>query len=241
MARSAKIILCGLLLIGGVKRTFAFSLLGPFETWQVEAIGYNIQAVDIGGPMNLGEEYRWNVPIVVFAFAPSFLDYFGEAGVRAVEQAVAIFNGLPPASQMSPTLSEFPLDTRRFNHTASALGLLDLKSYALSALMEALGLASPERYAWTIRARFVDAAGVPFYSTIIRNFDPVTFEPTPYVNGTLYTFRLAQTSVTPVVYEAVEQSVDRGLLDGSGQRGNGYSRGFRVNWARIILHRIDAG
>ena len=44
MARIAKIILSGLLLVGGSQRAKAFSLLGPFEAWQVQAIGYNIQA-----------------------------------------------------------------------------------------------------------------------------------------------------------------------------------------------------
>ena len=41
----------------------AFSLLGPYDTYQTATLGYNLPG-DSGGPMNLGEEYRINTPIV---------------------------------------------------------------------------------------------------------------------------------------------------------------------------------
>lgn len=184
----------------------AFSLNGPFAAWQSADIGYQIGA-DLGGPMNLGEEYRWNQSSITYAFDNSFLDYFGQAGVEAVEEAIQILNDLPSTSAMSGDLSEFPLDTRRINHTAAALGLSDLKSYALSALLEQLGLAAPERWVWAIRARVV-INNVPFYSIIKRNFDPVTLQPSSYVNGTLYTYVIQQTYVNPDVFEAVKLAVD---------------------------------
>jgi len=61
----------------------------------VQAIGYNTFNSDIGAPMNLGEEYRWNIRTVTYGFDESFLNYFGQKGVDAVNQAFAIFNGLP--------------------------------------------------------------------------------------------------------------------------------------------------
>src|SRR5262249_48087172 len=115
---------------GAVHSAQAFSLLGPFATWQVGEIGYNTFGFDIGGPMNLGEEYRWNIRTVTYGFDESFLNYFGQQGADAINKAIAILNSLPAFSKMSTNLSEFPTDTRRVNYRASALGLQDLKSAA---------------------------------------------------------------------------------------------------------------
>jgi len=196
-------ILLLLALVGGLPRAQAFALLGALDTWMTEEIGYNL--ADPGGPMNLGEEYRWNMPIITYGFDESFLNYFGQRGVEEVEKAIKILNDLPPVSKMSPDLSEFPLDTRRMNYRANALSVFDMKSWALASLLESLGLAPAERYVWTLRARF---AGPPVtYSVIKRNFDPVTFNPSSYVNGVLYTYQIIQTYTTPT-WEAVEFEVD---------------------------------
>src|SRR5712692_7046535 len=71
-----------------------FSLLGPYKSWQVTALGYNLPG-DIGGPMNLNEGYRWNVPTVTYAFDATFVTYFGTNGIAAVEKAIQILNDLP--------------------------------------------------------------------------------------------------------------------------------------------------
>ena len=84
-----------LLLAISSTRVNAFSLLGPNEPFMVPQLGY-AQPGDIGGPMNLGQEYRWNVPVLTYAFDQSFLDYFGSNGVAAVESAIGILNSLPP-------------------------------------------------------------------------------------------------------------------------------------------------
>jgi hypothetical protein len=206
MLQAFKKILALLILLCGVIKVGAFSLLGPFEGWMTSDIGYN-KTGDIGGPMNLGEEYRWNVPTLVYAYDSAFLDYFGQRGVEAVEQAIQILNSIPSISQFSTDLSEFPLDTRRFNHQARALGLLDLKSFALSGLLEEMGLTSPDRYTWAIRQRVV-IANIPNYLIIKRNFDPVTLTPSSYVNGTLYTYQILQVRANPDEWEAVEIAVD---------------------------------
>src|SRR5690242_6916 len=121
MMRLTKRLLCLGLLLGFAGGAGAFSLLGPFkiganfagEEWQgapfdnrPQGLGYNL-AGDIGGPMLPFEGYRWNVPVLTYAFDFTFLQYFGPQGVAAVDQAFAILNALPPASQMSPTLTEF--------------------------------------------------------------------------------------------------------------------------------------
>jgi hypothetical protein len=79
----------------------------------------------------------------------------------------------------------------------------DLKSFALSTLLEELGLAGPERWVWTLRSRVV-INQIPFYTTIIRNFDPFDLRPTPYVNGSLYTYQILQTYANPDIWEAVD-------------------------------------
>lgn len=209
MLRLIQKLLVVLLLVGGLQSGRAFSLLGPVEAWQVSAIGYNL-AGDIGGPMNIGEEYRWNIKTLYFGFDESFLNYFGTAGTNAVFQAMAIMNGIPAASQMSSNLSEFPQDVTRVNFQASALGLLDLKSFTLSTLVEHMGLAEAERYAWTLRnRRTFTVGGQDFtnYTVIQRNFDPVTHAPTPYVNGVLYTYEIVPFT-NPQVDDAVETQVD---------------------------------
>ncbi len=181
----------------------AFSLLGPFKNaasgltdpWQSapyagrpQGLGYTL-AFDIGGPMFPLEAYRWNIPVITYAYDYSFLRYFGTNGVNAVDEAIAILNALPAASAMSPSLSEFPLDSKGENSTVSALGLFDLKSQALAVLLEEMGLARPARFVWGLRSR---ATGTLFtnYAVIQLNFDPITIEPTRFVNGVLYNYRI---------------------------------------------------
>ena len=37
---------------------------------------------------NLGEEYRWNSPVLTYSYDETFLNYFGSNGVVAVEKAI---------------------------------------------------------------------------------------------------------------------------------------------------------
>jgi hypothetical protein len=185
----------GALIMGAGFRSEAFSLIGPLLTYQTQDIYYDpdptIYGDDIGGPQNLGEEYRWNVPTIFYAFDYTFLDYFGQRGVEAVEDAIATFNALPEFTSMSADLSEYPLATLRINYRASALALADLKSAAMMAVLEELGLAHAERFVWTIRQReLLPGAQCPVFDhwVIKRNFDPETWLPTSYVNGVLYTY-----------------------------------------------------
>lgn len=177
-------------------RAQAFALLGPYADWMDVTNGFR-QPGDIGGPMNIGEEYRWNVPVLTYGFDPSFLDYFGSNGVAAVESAIKVINDLPPASILA--LTNFPTDSQRVNYAAQAAGLSDLKSAALAALVEHLGLAQPMRNVFSVRMwstnlepyvyldSGLDAATNIIASYLLeRNFDPITLSPSQYVNGTLY-------------------------------------------------------
>jgi len=183
--------LLALMLLGA--RAGAFSLLGPCADWMQLTNGYR-QFGDIGGPMNLGEEHRWNVPVLTYGFDPSFLDYFGSNGVAAVEQAFQILNDLPPASAI--LLTNYPLDSRRVNWVANQQRLSDLKSITLTLLLEQLGLAEPTRHVFILRRwhpLFLDypwepdwPGGIIPYWIDERNFDPETLVPSHCVNATLY-------------------------------------------------------
>ena len=155
--------------------------------------------------MGLGEEYRWNVPVVTYGFDPSFMNYFGTNGVAEVEKAIRMLNDLPPASLMD--LSQFPLDNRAQNYEASAMGSVDLKTTALCFLLEAMGLAEPERYAWTLRTFSAGVSGNNPYTNFVvvqRNFDPVTWMASPYVNGIRYTYAIKSYNTPSAYLDAVE-------------------------------------
>ena len=207
MHRKFKTLSLAAVLSAAAFSSFGFSMLGPYDSWQVERIGYNVGS-DIGGPMNLGEEYRWNIKTVYYGYDQSFLQYFGNEGVNAAERAFAMLNALPPVSQMSSNLTEFPLDTRRQNPTAAALNLVDIGTVTLQFTLEHLGLAEPERYTWTLRSRVtLSNPSRTNYAVIKRNFDPVTLTPSSFVNGTLYTYVIIDPE-TPQIADAVELQVD---------------------------------
>src|SRR5581483_2730728 len=171
----------------------AFALIGPFADWMDVTNDFR-QPGDIGGPMDISEAYRWNVPVVTYGFDQSFLDYFGSNGVKAVEAAIQIINDLPPVSLL--TLTNYPTGSEQINYAANAEGLWDLKSAILAALIEQLGLAQPTRYICSVRQWddslkafiFPDSGGPPWpEGTVVeRNFDPVTLQPSYNVNGTRY-------------------------------------------------------
>jgi hypothetical protein len=178
-------------------QTHAFSLMGPFAPWMTPEVGFiRDEAWDIGGPRNLGDEFRWNVPVLTYGFDHNFKDFFGQPGIDAVEQAVAILNAVPPASQID--LLNVPLEAQRVHATAQAIGILDLKSFALVYLVEQLGLANAPGFVWNTTTTNVPA-GVseengPQESLIQRNFDPITLTPSAYVNGARLTYGITDYS-----------------------------------------------
>ena len=195
-----------LVLLAGLQSAWAFSFYGPPEAWQTAVYGFadltevfypsgdvwvSQLANTADAPKNLGEEFRWSAPVLYYAYDQSFLNYFGSNGVAAVDAAVAILNRLTNVSSYSTDLSEFPLEELRYNYTASAMHLYDLKSAALEVLVERLGLADPERWAWCVANRALPAGSAcPNYDVevIQRNFDPVTLAPSGYVNGNFFSY-----------------------------------------------------
>lgn len=182
-----------------------FSLLGPPPAWQVSGLGYMLPG-EIGGVMNLGEGFRWNVPVITYACDASFINYFGPEGTRAIDEAMDVFNKLDAPSKMSADLSEYSLDTLREHPEAGLLGIVDLKSTAIHIMMEELGFADPIQFTHTLRAREVRGTPpVTNYVTVQRNFDPQTLRPSSYVNGVLYGYSIQEFQLPVQHADAIEE------------------------------------
>ena len=61
--------------------------------WGRPARGFGDQNgnVDIGAPKNFGQGYRWNVPVVYYAYDASFASFFGPYGMAEVRQGLCAF------------------------------------------------------------------------------------------------------------------------------------------------------
>ena len=206
--------LAAALWVGAGCQALAFTPGGPVagETYQTPTIGYGLTG-DVLSPRALNQEYRYNTPILYYAYGDSFLTFFGSNGVSAVDGAFAQFNALTNVSSYSQGLTEFPLNSTRLNYTATALGLVDLKSLTMSLMLEQLGLGVPDRWTWCLRFR---NQGNPCslanntYGVIQRNIDPVTWTYSSYVDGTQYGFIITEncTGNPEPEADAVEYPVD---------------------------------
>ena len=112
-------------------RLLAARALTTTDAWQVPDIGYSLARTISARPRTSVKSIAGTRPFIYYAFDQSFLDYFGSNGVWAVEQAIAVLNGLTNFSKYSANLTEVPMETRRINYRAQALHLFDLKSVAL--------------------------------------------------------------------------------------------------------------
>jgi hypothetical protein len=166
----------------------AFGLLGPAAEWQTERLGYLLNIPFAGsGPMNIGEEYRFNVPTLYYGFSPDFLNFFGQKGAQEIDKAFQMLNEMPAASSIN--LENAPLSSLRVNHRAAELSLYDLKSVTLGTMLHQMGVGDPIRFVFTLRSRFTTTEpDTTNFFVINRNFDPVTWRSTPFINGQLWTY-----------------------------------------------------
>lgn len=251
------------LLLGG-NSLFAYALLGPVnEAYQVQTIGFNEVnpnwGADVGAPKNIGQFYRYNTKVIYYAPAPSFTEYFGTNGISEADKAFLVYNSLRNVDAYSRSLSEIPDNTTRVNYSAAQVGLTDLKSLVMSLIAEQLGLAEPDRYTFTLHSRFLPTGGMcPNYDyfVIMRNFDPVTDNYSPYVNGVLYTFGIVEecaamnnpyapadafTQVTPVDPTQLANAGSSVVTADGPANGIVYESGFTVGSYYNGLTRDDVG
>ena len=45
---------------------------------------------DLGGPKRIDEFYRWNTPRLTYGFDATFVQFFGESGIAAVNDAMNV-------------------------------------------------------------------------------------------------------------------------------------------------------
>lgn len=160
-----------------------FALRGPNEAYQTRALGYD---TGLDAPQLIGEEYRWNIPIVTYGFDSSFINYFGTNGIRAIDAAFKALNDLPATSLITDQVltNIFPLSSQAVNPTASALSILDVRSLMMTYMISHLGLSDPERFVYCLRHRYVTGnPSITNYIVIQRNYDPITRTPSDVVNG----------------------------------------------------------
>jgi hypothetical protein len=263
MRRMIKTFLCWALLAIAWQQAWGFALLGPIAgadaSWQTITLGYNMAYEDtlipgdptwlgdIGGPRNVGEEYRRNDPVVYYAYDDNFSGFFGAKGEAACDQAFEVMNSfftnhINGVDGYTTNLSEFPFNSEYFNGTAQGYYLTDIKSVMLHLLVEQMGLAEPERYTWTLRQRFQGASPPPCpenisYVVIQRNYgtfdQPLTGPQTgtiysPYVDNLLYTYGILEDcGHHPPAYTAITVpfSVDTTVPEYTAVAANNYEGG----------------
>jgi hypothetical protein len=197
--------------------TLGFSVFGPAESWQVPTLDYVTRyyypypggdSSEIGGPKNFNQGSRINTPIITYGYDITFLTYFGAKGVAAIDSAMNLLNGLPPSS--STVVSKYLMQgNQQINYTAQALELTDLKSIVLSIMMEHMGL-NGETHTWDLGARDTLVGTCQFeYVVLGRNYDPVTYFPSSYVNGVNYYYQIWDGCSNGIsVADAIEFPVD---------------------------------
>jgi hypothetical protein len=235
MLRHLKLWIGLLSVMAVVPRDYAFTLwTSPMQTFQTAALCYgprywynstaiyitnrlapilpgNVGYTEQGGPaITLLQGSRLNVGITTYAYDPSFVAYYGADGMKAVDAAFAILNSLPAAS--SANLSQFITQgNEQINYTARALSMLDLKSTVLQLMIEHLGLLGETHVFDMYGQQTIPGAGTcaSAYFVGVDNFDPVTWNPSTYVNGILYGYNIQDGCSAGLLFtDAMEEADD---------------------------------
>ena len=86
-------LLCGMVGLLTSKNASAFVLMGQLEANATAQQGVDFNYTDdLGGPKDLKRFFRWNIPMLTYAFDASFMQYFGLEGRDAVKEAFASIN-----------------------------------------------------------------------------------------------------------------------------------------------------
>ncbi|MBC8325180.1 MAG: hypothetical protein H8E27_06100, partial [Verrucomicrobia subdivision 3 bacterium] len=197
-----KLLVVGALLLVGVESSRGFVMIGPMLAPEVSAgaTDFNITD-DLGGPKELKHFFRWNNPYLTYTFDQSFVRYFGLEGMDAVHDAFRVVNDffVPADGSYNGVSSiDFARDgylsnynTTWLNTTAQNAQIIDIKSLALGMLVNHLGVGNPHRYAFTVRGISTNATATQWsFNVRLKNFDPVTWQPTDVINGVQYSYRL---------------------------------------------------
>ena len=197
-----KLLLVGGLMLVGVESSRGFVMIGPMLAPEVSqgATDFNITD-DLGGPKELKHFFRWNNPFLTYTFDQSFVRYFGLEGMDAVHDAFGVLNDFfipADGSYKGVSSMDFARDgflsnfnTTWVNTTAQNSQIIDIKSLTLGMLVNHLGVGNPHRYAYTVKGITTNTTATQWsFNVGLKNFDPVTWQPTDVINGVQYSYRL---------------------------------------------------
>ncbi len=183
-------------------------LAGPPDPAEVNPGGINNNIVNgagepfgLGGPKDIKQFFRWNIPQLTYSFDASFVSYFGLEGVGAVNEAFRAINDFfVPADGSYRGVTQIDLVKHGFfgnynttwaNTTAQNAQIIDIKSLTLGMLMNQLGIGNPHRNAFSIIGLSTNATQTQFnFHVKLRNYDPMTWKETDIINGVQYAYRL---------------------------------------------------
>ena len=178
----------------------AFVLVGPMHATELASGGIDFNYTDdLGGPKDLKTFFRWNIPLLTYAFDASFMQYFGLEGREAVKEAFTAVSDFFENDEYSG-VSSLDLSNHGFrsnynsswlNTTAKNGQVIDIKSLTLGLIINHLGLGNPYRYAFGVHSTSTNAAGTQLnFNVRLRNFDPITYKPTSMINNVPFSYRL---------------------------------------------------
>lgn len=203
-----------LLGLGAAPDAKAFVLVGPMDITELTSDGNGTGGIDfnytddLGGPKDLKTFFRWNIPLLTYAFDASFMQYFGLEGRAAVKESFDVINDFFSPQEDSAQDSSLHYDgvsaldlglhgfrnnytTVWGNTTAKNAHVIDIKSLTLGLLVNQLGLGNPYRYAFGIHSTSTNAAATQInFNVRQRNFDPITYKPSSHINNVEYSYRL---------------------------------------------------
>ena len=93
--------------------------------------------------------------------------------LNSIPSASSIKTNYPPSSAEENNLWNYPVRPDRFHARAYNDRILDIKSYALAELFSFMGLGNAEDNAFQLE----------FGSVVLRNWDPISYGPSKYLNG----------------------------------------------------------
>ena len=188
----------------------------------------------MGWPVPIKQFYRWNFPELWYSFDNTFVQYFGQDGMQAVHDAFEVLNDyFDPQDKSYSGVSSMDLlkefdqhfSTWKFNPSAEAAAVYDMKTIVLGLLVNHMGLGNPHRHCYTIRDiyGYAEVPGAPGglpagqFQVAVRNYDPYTYQPASVINGVTYSYFIradifnvnnVPNPNAPRVFDAVEYSVD---------------------------------
>jgi hypothetical protein len=175
-------------------------MIGPMATNRLTAMGIDLNYWDdLGGPKERKNFFRWNMPSLTYSFDATFINYFGLEGRFAINEAMEVVNDFF-SNEDYDGVSSLDLAKHGFlgnynttwvNTTAQNQGILDIKSLTVGLMVNQLGLGNPHRYAFSIHdATTNQASTIINFRVRLRNFDPITENPTDMINNVKYSYRL---------------------------------------------------